>query len=1624
MKLHRIIFALILAVTLGPSAWADFPISTNVNLDIQPQVAYNSANQEYLVVWGEMVPFGGNFIPGRILGQRVAEDGTLLGSAFQIFSNGTYSRVAYNPALNEYLVITAPGTGILGQRVSNSGTLIGGSIGLMTDQSYGRILYNELSADYLLVAGQLVETSAGSGYWNLKIYSRRLSATGQPTGSLVFIDEIADGYGGPEPAFAVAYAPIQSPETPNGRYLMVTGRGIMVTMLNSEGAPINVVYDPYHPGTTYRYVPFRTGSGVGGEFNVDVAYGTESGYSMTGSAFFVVWADQNNRWQNQQWSGIYGGFIDANKISYATDEVIKDNAFPISAIADHWAYDSHVESWRPRVAYNAPAGKYMVTWRETPGTSSYNDTKVNHIRADKEFEAITMNPNDVLSTTTGNENPEEPAIAASTISGKGLVAWIDYRNSASTKQDIYGTVYTIADVPPPPPPPPPATTWIVTNTNDAGAGSLRQAILNANARIGLDTIAFNIPGTNLRTIQPLSEFPAITDPVLIDGYTQPGSSINTNAFEDGLNTILKVEIDGTYAGTAANGLTVTAGRSTVRGLVINRFDSCAIKLAGSGGNKVEGNYIGMDATGTTPLNNKGFGIVIYSSPDNFIGGTAVGARNLISGNGYVQGNTTFGGAVSVIGTLSRNTVMQGNLIGVSATGKAKFDPPLYGVRLFANHASIGGAEPNAGNVIAGLVTGLWMWADSNTVQGNLIGTDITGAIPLGNDRGLHITGGFNLIGGLTPTARNIISGNVREGIFIGTNGQSGNVVEGNFIGTRADGTSPLGNGSQGMSVYGAENCVTIGGTDDGAGNTIAFNGREGIRMPLNCSGVRILRNSIFANMRLGIDLVGGTEDASGVTANDPGDADTGPNNLQNYPVLTTAEGGDYLSLNGSLNSKANTTFRLEFFATPSEDTASYREGQTFLGWTEVTTDGSGNISFSLTIGVPVAAGRWITATATDPNGNTSEFSDPVLIQYTSGDLTVTNTNDDGPGSLRQAMLAANTIAGTNTITFGIPGNGPHVIHIKEMLPSADQPVVIDGYTQPGSSVNTNPFADGNNAKIVIEIDGTNCTSPSWSPGIHLRGGASIVRGLAINNFHSGIFIEENGGNRVEGCFIGMDPTGVMARPNIQGIIINSSYNRVGGTVPAQRNVISGNEATGVIIGAGSAANHNEILGNYIGTTASGTEVLGDQYIGIRLTGARENRIGGPGGSAGNLISGIGLNPDGTVPAWSGGDLGVIGFGVLVGDNGSNNEIVGNLIGTNAAGNRKLPNAMSGVVVWGDSNAIGSLEPGYGNTISGCLGGGIWVVDFGLSHVPVFNHVYGNRIGTDVGGTKPLGNRHGVVVQGATHLEIGEAQETGAANVIAYNDSDGVRILGSSNAVQLGINSIFANGMLGINLVGGTEDSRGCTQNDAGDQDTGPNGLQNHPEITTTMGKDAVTCHVALHALPDAYYYIHIYTTPASEPLRFGEGQTLLGAMGSTTDHNGLMEGSVTLELSNGAPLIVSATATDANGNTSEFSPPIVVVTGVNDGRNLSLPRETALLQNYPNPFNPKTGVRFQVSGVSDVRIAVYDILGKEVALLVNERKTPGNYEVPFDASGLASGMYIYRMTAGTFVATKTMLLVK
>ena len=174
---------------------------------------------------------------------------------------------------------------------------------------------------------------------------------------------------------------------------------------------------------------------------------------------------------------------------------------------------------------------------------------------------------------------------------------------------------------------------------DDGTGSctLRAAIEEANANSGLDGVVFAIPAAGPHTIRPGSALPTITDPVVIDGYTQPGASPNTNGPGLGSNAFLLIELDGSNARQDANGLRISAGNSTVRGLVINRFSGSGILLEVSSGNLIEGNLIGTDVTGTANLGNAS-GVHVVQALGNTIGGIAAGARNVISGNG---GNGVF-----------------------------------------------------------------------------------------------------------------------------------------------------------------------------------------------------------------------------------------------------------------------------------------------------------------------------------------------------------------------------------------------------------------------------------------------------------------------------------------------------------------------------------------------------------------------------------------------------------------------------------------------------------------------------------------------------------------------------------------------------------------------------------------------------------------------------------------------------------------------------------------------------------------------------------------------------------------------------------------------------------------------
>ncbi len=706
-------------------------------------------------------------------------------------------------------------------------------------------------------------------------------------------------------------------------------------------------------------------------------------------------------------------------------------------------------------------------------------------------------------------------------------------------------------------------TLIVTNTGDSdlpNSGSLRSAILAANQSINiLDTIEFKIDGPGVHTISPLAELPIISDPVVINGYTQAGAMKNTNGPGLGDNAVLQIELDGSNISAPyvlapfAVGLIVSAGNSTIQGLAINRFDGFGIWLKTNGGNNITGNFIGTDSSGAVAKGNTLGGLYLnFDSADNTIGGLSEGSRNIISGNDrtgiqidfsnrtiiegnfigtdatgtkalstasgfrsgiFDQGNSTrIGGTLDsarniISGNngkgvevyLSINTTVQGNYIGTDVTGKIAVanvvgfsgfpavsatsqvignvisgntntgldlfrgiaQGNLIGTDYTGHHAihngqgvamgeaTLGGTTIAARNIISGnLGFGLRVFSNS-IVQGNYFGTDITGLGELrnGEDNIFMANISRSLIGGATAGARNVFGGGdfgIRvlgcdtisiQGNFIGTDAtgnhvipgrfagvevgsnstntkiggsnpgegnviggyssgitlgnSSGSIIQGNSIGVGADGHTPVSNG-YGIGIFGGSTNNLIGGTMPGEGNVIAENSSVGITMsqyylaPIT-TGNAILGNSMYNNyklgpndpMGLGIDInrqkLG--QGADGPNTNDPGDGDIGNNDLQNYPVLTNViNGSGSTTIQGTLNSTPNSTFRVEFFSNSTVKVNGYSEGEHYLGFTPVTTDASGNASFNVTLTTPSTSGMYISSTATNSGNNTSEFS--------------------------------------------------------------------------------------------------------------------------------------------------------------------------------------------------------------------------------------------------------------------------------------------------------------------------------------------------------------------------------------------------------------------------------------------------------------------------------------------------------------------------------------------------------------------------------------------------------------------------------------------------------------------------
>jgi CSLREA domain-containing protein len=540
-----------------------------------------------------------------------------------------------------------------------------------------------------------------------------------------------------------------------------------------------------------------------------------------------------------------------------------------------------------------------------------------------------------------------------------------------------------------------------TIAND-NACTLREAIIAATTNVAssdsangciaglpvpaVDTIAFNIPATDpgcsgspkICTITLSSALPDITEPVFIDGYTQSGASANTLAVGDDAKILVRIDA----SDVSGNPVHLSGGSSgsTILGLSIVKPGGDANNVGyllainnNSNGNTIAGNFIGVEPDGTTVSTNHitFAALEIANSSSNTIGGATPAARNMVAAT------TTL--AIS-LESVSPSNVVQGNYVDLDATGSNGIGHANIGINIAAGGNTVGGTGAGAGNVIGTWNTAGLQFAFGSagacTAQGNRIGVDASGTVALaGGSYGITMGGsnGTVTIGGSAAGAGNLIRG-TSNGIYIFDSASAGTpVIQGNHIGVGLDVTKPMPSAASGILVT-ESNGGLIGGTAPGEGNVIAFSSTNAIAFSFS-SGWSLLGNSIYGN-GFGISLHG-TDSVSPPTPNDLDDADTGNNNLQNYPVLGAGVVGPKTTvhISGSLNSEANKTYRIEFFANAGCDQSGHGQGKIYLAGSDImVTTNPNDVAFGpVALTTPIDR-HVITATATDPNGNTSEFS--------------------------------------------------------------------------------------------------------------------------------------------------------------------------------------------------------------------------------------------------------------------------------------------------------------------------------------------------------------------------------------------------------------------------------------------------------------------------------------------------------------------------------------------------------------------------------------------------------------------------------------------------------------------------
>jgi parallel beta-helix repeat protein len=796
---------------------------------------------------------------------------------------------------------------------------------------------------------------------------------------------------------------------------------------------------------------------------------------------------------------------------------------------------------------------------------------------------------------------------------------------------------------------------------------------------------------------------------------------------------------------------------------------------------------------------------------------------------------------------------------------------------------------------------------NNVIQGNWIGVDaLFGGFAAPNGNGIVIINSANnLIGGTTDAQRNVISGNVHGGILIRDAGSTGNIIEGNYIGTDVLGGAAIPN-EVGVDIEGATR-TTIGfDYTTGARNVISGNSFYGVEIagifsPGDTS-VNLVQGNFIGTDVTGMHAVGngvaGVIVAGGARYNTIGGPTIGRGNL----ISGNATGILLTDAVGALaapSSHDNTVIGNLI----GEDYSGGTLGNTGDGISILNSNGNyigttvGSRSFNVIIGNG-GAGVHIQGAASIGN---------LLFNNRIGVDSFRNIDQ---GNRLDGVLIenapSNTVGGAG-LDMGnlISGNDRNGVFISS---GADNVVQ-------NNTIGLNIFGDavGNTGAGVLVT----------APTARIGGALSGMRNFISGNGQDGVHIDRGGDTAlILGNYIGTDFTGTLARPNgVHGVYVVFARNvDIGGGGAGERNVISGNAADGVYL----VTSNTLVAGNFIGTEVNGRTALPNRYAGVHIAGS-SNSVGGFVDER-NVISGNGY------------------AGVYIAA-GNLNNVYNNLIGTDVTGNADLGNAAWGVFINGsDQNRIGRAG-GLGNVISGNDADGIYLV--GASD----NLIQGNRIGLTQFSDVPLANRGDGVIIGSTGAPAIRSLVGGAGpddgNVIAYNGGRGVDVAVGSNNPVYG-NSIYANGRLGIDL-----NDDGVTPNDTNDTDAGPNGLQNFPVITTAVVTPTnVVVKGSLNSAPGSYY-IDVYANPTGDPSGHGQGKIYLGSTTVTVGPSmtGLWSQSFTTTIVHPG-YVLSATATSASNDTSEFSLNAVVADAI---------PPTVTLAAFPYLQGPVQRLNFQFS---------------------------------------------------------------